>query len=106
MSKRGNGWYYVVEFGRHFETGRRRQKSKSGFETMVEAEKALAKVMHELNTNSYIEPRKEDVATYMASWLAQKKMSIRPGTYKTYRWLVNFHIIPRLGHHKMTRLAP
>ncbi|MCM3130076.1 site-specific integrase [Paenibacillus sp. MER 78] len=33
-------------------------------------------------------------------------MSIRPGTYKTYRWLVNYHIIPQLGQHKMISLSP
>lgn len=106
VSKRGNKWAFIVEYGKHPETGKRRQKTRSGFETKVEAEKELAKVLHELNTNTYIEPTKDDVATYMASWLAQKRMSIRPGTYKTYRWLVNFHIIPRLGHHKMVNLAP
>ncbi|WP_338556518.1 Arm DNA-binding domain-containing protein [Paenibacillus sp. KS-LC4] len=38
-----DSWCYVVEFGRHPETGRRRQKSKSGFETKVEAERRLPK---------------------------------------------------------------
>ncbi|WP_339803294.1 site-specific integrase [Paenibacillus sp. FSL R5-0744] len=106
VSKRGNKWCYVVEYGRHPETGKRRQKSKSGFETMVEAEKALTKALHELNTDTFIEPTKDDVATFFTSWLAQKQMNVRPGTYKTYRWLVNYHIIPQLGQYKMVNLSP
>lgn len=38
VRKCGNRWCYVVEYGRHSETGKRRQKSKSGFVTMAEAE--------------------------------------------------------------------
>lgn len=106
VSKRGNKYCYVVEFGRHPETGKRRQKSKSGFATRVEAEKALTKALHELNTDTFIEPTKDDVATFFTTWLAQKQMNIRPGTYKTYRWLVNYHIIPQLGHYKMVNLSP
>lgn len=106
ISKRGNKWAFVVEYGKHPETGKRRQKTRSGFDTKAEAERELAKVLHELNTDTYIEPTKDDFSTYMTSWLAQKKLSIRPGTYKTYRWLVNYHIIPELGQHKMVNLLP
>ncbi|MDF9839068.1 MULTISPECIES: site-specific integrase [unclassified Paenibacillus] len=106
VSKRGNKWCYVVEYGRHPETGKRRQKSKSGFATKVEAEKALSKVLHEMNTDTFIETTKDDVTTFITTWLAQKKMTIRPGTYKTYRWLVNYHIIPQLGQLKVANLLP
>ncbi|MFS0724994.1 Arm DNA-binding domain-containing protein [Paenibacillus sp. 1P07SE] len=86
--------------------GKRRQKSKGGYESKVDAEKALQKVLHELNPDTYIEPTKDDKATFFTSWLAQKQMNIRPGTYKTYRWLVNYHIIPQLGQIKMVNLSP
>ncbi len=46
------------------------------------------------------------MATFFTSWLAQKQMNIRPGTYKTYRWLVNYHIIPQLGQIKMVNVSP
>lgn len=105
VSKRGNKWSWVVEMGKSSE-GKRRQKSKGGYDSKVDAEKALQKVLHELNTDTYIEPTKDDVATFFTSWLEQKRMVIRPGTYKTYRWLVNYHIIPQLGQHKMVNLSP
>ncbi|QJD85982.1 site-specific integrase [Cohnella herbarum] len=105
VSKRGNKWSWVVEMGKNNE-GKRRQKSKGGYESKVDAEKALQKVLHELNTDTYVEATKDDVKTFFTSWLAQKQMSIRPGTYKTYRWLVNYHIIPQLGQHKMVNLSP
>jgi len=105
VSKRGSKWSWVVEMGKNSE-GKRRQKSKGGYESKADAEKALQKVLHELNTDTYIEPTKDDVTTFFTSWLAQKQMHIRPGTYKTYRWLVNYHIIPQLGQIKMVNLSP
>ena len=105
VSKRGNKWSWVVEMGKNSE-GKRRQKSKGGYETKAEAEKALAKVLHELNTDTYVEPTKDDVATYFASWLKNKQATVRPGTFRTYSWLVNYHIIPKLGHIKLASLTP
>lgn len=105
VSKRGNKYSWVVEISKNSE-GKRRQKSKGGYSSKAEAEAALVKVLHELATDSYIEPTKDDVATFFTSRLAQKQMNIRPGTYRTYRWLVNYHIIPQLGQHKMVNLLP
>lgn len=52
VSKRGNKWAFVVEYGKHPETGKRRQKTRPGFETKAEAERELAKVLHEINTDT------------------------------------------------------
>src|SRR5690606_14727796 len=101
---RGNSYGHVVDHGKHPVTGKCRQKSKSGFQTKSEAEKALAKMLQELNTHTYVEPTKDDVREYMIYWHEQKRLSIRDNTYRTYRWIMNYHIIPALGHIKLVNL--
>jgi Arm DNA-binding domain len=39
--RKRRAWEFIVDIGRHPVTGRRRQKSKSGFATKKEAESAL-----------------------------------------------------------------
>jgi len=52
------------------------------------------------------EPTNETVSSYFKSWLQQKKQYVRPGTYNMYSWVVNYHLVPRLGVVKLCELAP
>lgn len=119
VTKRGKTWAFVIEVGKHPETGKRKQKWRSGFATKPEAEAELAKALVALNqtannvqaTNSAqstinaqatneVQPTttSETVATYLETWLKQKEVQVTPGTFKTYKGYVNKHIIPSLGH--------
>lgn len=52
------------------------------------------------NTNQTIEE-------YLHDWLALKKRTLKPLTYsKKYKWLITKHILPRIGHIKLEKLAP
>ncbi|WP_017756775.1 site-specific integrase [Calidifontibacillus oryziterrae] len=109
VTKRGKTWAFVIEVGKHPVTGRRKQKWQSGFATSEEAEAALAKALVTLNQSTNAgesSSTKETVAAYMESWLKQKKAQVRPGTYKSYNWIVNKYIIPQLGHHPLDKLNP
>lgn len=107
VSKRNNGTYaYTIEMGKHPETGKRRQKMKAGFATRKEAEQALAQALAELGRGSYVEETKETVQEYFTKFLALKRQSLRPGTVKTYKWLINYHIIPQLGQLLLAKLTP
>jgi len=103
--KRGKKWAFVVEAGKHPVTGRRRQKWRSGFATKAEAEAELAKTLAAMGQGMKVpNPTNETVASYFANWLTYKKQYVRPGTYSTYGWLVNYHIVPRLGSIKLGKL--
>ena len=43
---------------------------------------------------------------YLSQWLASVKNRVRPSTYDGYEGLIRVHIIPRLGHIKLGKLAP
>ncbi|MBT2284259.1 site-specific integrase [Paenibacillus polymyxa] len=107
ISKRKNGTYaYTIEMGKHPETGRRRQKMKSGFASRKEAEAALAQALAEVGRGSYITETKETVQDYFIKYLDLKRPQLRPGTVKTYKWLINYHIIPKLGQIPLAKLVP
>src|SRR5690606_22966669 len=104
--KRKNGTYaYTIEYGKHPETGKRRQKMKAGFTTRKEAEAALALALTELGRGSFLEPTKKTVQEYFTEFLAAKRQHLRPGTIKTYKWLIGYHIIPRLGQIPLAKLT-
>lgn len=106
ITKRRGKWYYVYDVGLHPDTGRRKQKWSRGFDTKQEAERALTKALNEFGQTGNIELTQETVKDYFSSWLAQKRQQVRPGTYNTYMWLVNTHIIPSLGKMKLKNITP
>ncbi|MCL6455098.1 MAG: site-specific integrase [Alicyclobacillus sp.] len=97
-------WYFVLDM--YDESGKRHRKWFSGFNTRKEAEKALAAKIHEIETGSYVMPTKETVETYMTRWLEDKQPQVRYHTHRKYAWLVNNHIIPRIGHIELAKLKP
>ncbi|MED0676944.1 tyrosine-type recombinase/integrase [Aneurinibacillus thermoaerophilus] len=104
VRKRGNKWSFVIDIGRD-ETGKRRQKRFSGFNTKKEAEKALAQKINELHTGQFVDATKETVGEYLSVWLEDKKAQVRPGTWKSYRWLVN-RMVEHIGKVKLADLKP
>lgn len=49
----------------------------------------------------------QSVAKYLEHWLEEiAKPGIRPGTYRSYELHVRLHIIPSIGHIKLSKLTP
>ncbi|MBX6395630.1 MAG: Arm DNA-binding domain-containing protein [Alicyclobacillaceae bacterium] len=103
--RRGKKWAFVVDLPRD-ETGKRRQKKVSGFATKKEAEAALAKLIAEVESGTYVEPAKTTVGEYLLQWLEDKKTTVRKSTFRSYAWLVNNHIVPHIGRIELTNLTP
>lgn len=105
VTKKGNKWYVVLYTG-YDANGRRKAKWFSGYRTKREAQAALVEKLHELQSGTYVEPARESFGEYMRQWLADKRQQVRPGTYRSYRWLVERRIIPQLGGVRLTDLRP
>lgn len=88
------------------EHGKKQYKWFSGFNTKKEAEAFLASKLQEVNTGTFVDPEKQPLADYMRQWLEDKAGQLRPGTIRSYRWLVNTHIIPGLGRIDLAKLRP
>jgi len=50
------------------------------------------------------QPTVADWLAYFVDTIAARK--VRPPTLQSYRWLVDTHLVPRLGHHRLDRLHP
>jgi hypothetical protein len=96
VHRRGAGWGYVVDVGRDPVTGKRRQRTKSGFETRCEAEAAVRVVLEEVRTGADVRPSTQTVGEYLAGWLERVKPGLRPTTWDGYRKDVA-HVTSRLG---------
>jgi hypothetical protein len=105
--KRGAKWSFTIDVGRDLETGKRKQKTVSGFRTKKEAEKACAEMIAQIENGEYIEPSNQKLGDFLQDWLenvAKQKFQIT--TLDNYRRAVNGRITPALGHIKMSDLKP
>lgn len=106
VSKRGAKWQYRFEAASV--GGKRKQISKSGFRTKKEAMEAGTQALAEYNNaGTHFVPSEVSVADYMEYWLQNGATAIhKETTVKTYRSYAKKHIIPRLGHFRLSALTP
>ncbi|MED0678736.1 site-specific integrase [Aneurinibacillus thermoaerophilus] len=105
--KRGTKWSFTIDIGRDPETGKRKQKTVSGFKTKKEAEKACAEMIAQIENGDYIESSKDTLGHFLTEWLnTSAKQTMRTTTHDTYTRCVNHRINPELGHIKLSELKP
>lgn len=103
--KRGSTWSIVFDTGRD-ETGKRKQKWIGGYRTKREAQAALAEQVNAVEQGSFVAPANQSVAEFLAEWGDQKKLQVRPSTWRSYEWTLNYHVIPHIGHLKLKQVSP
>lgn len=100
-------WEFIVDIGPDPGTGRRRQKSKSGFKTKKDAESALREFITYIEGGGEPAPERISVATYLARWLEyQAARGIRPRTLESYKGYVRREINPLIGGIELGRIKP
>ncbi|MFD1738223.1 tyrosine-type recombinase/integrase [Bacillus salitolerans] len=89
----GAKWAYVVDVGIDPISGKRKQKSKSGFLTQQEAEAAANTLIYELNQGTYLEDTDKTFSDFAKEWLHiySESKDVKPGTIR-----VRLHEIGRL----------
>jgi integrase len=86
--------------------GPRRRKWHSFKGTKREAQKECARLIHEMNVGTYIQPSKATLAAYLEIWLADIKSRITPKTHLRYSELARKNIVPLLGQTLLKDLQP
>jgi integrase len=95
--KRGASWYFWVEL-EPGPDGKRRQKSRGGFKTRKEAERAFAFLRDEVRRGTYVEPSKLTLNRFLhEEWFPSIRASVRPTTWQHYRWIFDAHIRASFG---------
>jgi integrase len=102
--KRGATWTIVYDEGPDPITGKRRQRSRSGFRTKRGADEALNEALSALRSGSYVAPHRQTVAEFLDEWLETRRSQLRPSTWATYRRYCHTHLVPRIGSVRLADL--
>ena len=105
VTKKGSKYYVVIELERDV-NGKRRRKWFGGYKTKKEAQAALVQKLHELQTGQFIEESDITIAEFLQQWLEHKRSQVRPATLRSYEWHIRHHILPYIGHIKVSKLTP
>lgn len=99
IRKRGNAWSFTVDVGKDARTGKRKQKTQSGFKTKKEAQAALAELVNDVEKGNFVEPTKKKFKEFALEYMENTyKNRVKPSTYETTLNLVVTHIIPFFGN--------
>jgi len=100
-------WEFIVDIGHHPATGRRRQKSKSGFVTKKDAESALHEFIRYVEGGGDPSPERISPADYLNRWLEfQRTRGIRSRSLDGYEGYIRREIIPVIGGLELAKVKP
>lgn len=106
VRKRGQKWQYQFEAAKI--KGKRKQITKSGFNTKKEALEAGVKALAEYNNSGlHFEPSEISVSDYFDYWYKNYVcLELKINTQKSYKNYIENHIKPNLGIYKLKALTP
>jgi integrase len=105
--KRGDKWSFTIDVGQDPTTGKRKQRTVSGFKTKKEAERVCAELVTQVDKGEYIKPHKETVGAFILEFVEQTlKSQVAPNTYEARLSFVHNHIIPKMGHIPLMKVTP
>jgi hypothetical protein len=87
-------------------TSKRRRKWHSFKGTKREAQIECARLISAVQGNTYLEPSKTTLATFLERWLDYVRSQVTPKSHERYAGLVNQNIIPALGAVHLSKLKP
>lgn len=105
IRRRGEGsWELKWDVGRDEETGKRQTRYQTFRGKKADAEKELRSILKGLDDGAYVDPSDLTLGKYLDDWL--EGLSVSGTTLDGYRLIVEKHLKPKLGHHKLQRLQP
>ena len=103
--KGSNNYTIVLQLGLDPSTGNRKQQWITAGPSKREAEKQMAKLIHDLDTGTFTKPNKKTLAKYLNEWIQGVRGNLSPRTVEGYVTIIN-RIIPALGAIPITQLKP
>lgn len=101
-------WSFTLDLpGVNTKTGRRKQKTASGFATRKDAELECAKLIVAIENGEYQKLSKDTLGKYLVDFMENvSKQQVRITTYEMQMVVVRNHIIPDLGSNLLNDLKP
>jgi integrase len=105
--KRGSTWTWHFDIDPDPLTGRRRQRTKGGYQTKKAAEQALAEAIGQWRTGRLPQRSTHTLSHFLQQeWLPAVKPRLRPSTWANYRTYTAAYVVPILGQIKLQALTP
>jgi len=106
ITRRAKDSYTIVlNLGTDPETGKRRQQWVTVRGTKKDAERRLSELLSQLDTGTFVKPRKITVGEYLQQWLGDyAELHCSPKTKESYRQVIDSHLMPELGNIKLLEL--
>ncbi len=99
-------WAIVLDLGPDPATGQRRQKWHTVHGAKKKAQAEMARLINEIETGTYVEPRGLSVKDFLEQWLADARTKVSGTTFARYRSIVRLHLEIALGNIPLVKLAP
>ncbi len=103
--RNGKRWAYTVDVGVDPANGRRRQQTKSGFETRKAAEQALREALIAVERGGHVARSSVTVREFLEEWLVTMQPRLRETTHFSYETAVA-RVVLELGAVKLQSLTP
>ncbi|MEL7566408.1 MAG: site-specific integrase [Dehalobacterium sp.] len=104
--KRGKTYSAVVDLPKDPVSGKRRRKWFSGFKTKKEAERELAFRITEIEKGTFAELSTSTITEYLQKWFEVHKVNLSPSTFRRYKGIIDYKLIPSLGSIKLKDIKP
>jgi integrase len=102
--QRGETWSFTVDVGRDLKTGKRIQKTVSGFKDEKEARKACAKLQSDVEKGKRVDT--PTVSEFIKLYYETKAINqISQGTYNSDLIMIKKYINPKLGKFKVDKVT-
>lgn len=105
-SRGKRSWAIVLDLGPDPATGKRRQKWHTVRGGKKHAQAEMARLINEIETGAYIEPRGLSVKDFLEQWLTDAQTKVSGTTFARYRAIVRLHLEVALGSIPLVKLAP
>ncbi len=107
IRRRGkHSWQIAVSAGFDPKTGRRIRIWRTVRGTRKDAERELARLLHEAAHGTLVDPGRATVEEWLRTWLDLKRPTLSTKTYERYEEIVRLHLVPALGQIRLHRLHP
>src|SRR5215216_1022863 len=105
--KRGSTWTWHFDIDPDPLTGRRRQRTKGGYQTKKAAEQALADAIGQWRAGRLPQRSTHTLSHFLQEeWLPAVQPRLRPSTWANYRTYSAAYVVPILGQIKLQALTP
>src|SRR6266498_3354470 len=97
VSRRGNTFAYWFDIDPDPLTGKRRQQTKSGFESEKAAWKECRAAISEYEKGRVVKASRRKVGEALAEWLTRIEHSIKPSMAQNWRNYAAYYVTPHIG---------